>query len=275
MGFKTSTSYLIHRVGREVTAFVLVSNIFLTGILYVPAHAAPENIAATPIARLDQTWWRARFYQKARELRAAPVNLLWLGDSITQDWELRGQEPWRNFTPIWQRFYGDRHAVNLGFKGDSTCHLLWRLQHGELSGIAPKGVILLIGANNFGHIHTDAQKTAEGIQAVIYEIHKQLPMTQILLLGVLPSIRSAWVSDNTARLDMVLPKAVVHQRSYVTYVDLGSLFFRDGHVDPEKFLDTKLIPPGPPLHPTAQTQERMAIAIEPLVARMLGDSQHR
>ena len=87
--------------------------------------ASPQNIAVLPISRTTEPWWRQRFEEKQNELRGQPVDLLWLGDSITQDWERNGPQPWLHFAPIWHRFYGDRHAVNLGFKGDSTCHLLW------------------------------------------------------------------------------------------------------------------------------------------------------
>ena len=236
--------------------------------------AAPRNIASEPISRMNQDWWRARFEEKQLELHRMPVELLWLGDSITQNWELSSGDDWRNFAPAWQRFYGDRHAVDLGFKGDSTCHLLWRLQHGELDGIFPRVAIILIGANNFGHIHTDADETFEGIQAILDEVHQRSPRTRIVLFGVLPSIRSDWVSRNTIRLDRRL-KATSADRAYVTYVDVGDLFLTHDLVDPTKFIDPRLTPPAPPLHPTAQVQTEIAERIEPIVARLLGDHIHR
>ena len=237
--------------------------------------ARAGNIAAVPISRLAEPWWRQRFDAKQAELRHGPVGLIWLGDSITQNWERDGPQPWLRFAPVWRRFYGDRHAVNLGFKGDSTCHLLWRIRHGELDGVAPRGVILLIGANNFGHIHTDAAQTEAGIEAVLDEIHRKLPQTRVLLLGVLPSIRSRWVTANTDRLNDRLHRTIGIGRPYVTYRDVGSLMLRNGRVDPDAFLDPHLDPPDPPLHPTAQAEAAIAAAIEPEVARMLGDRIHR
>ena len=163
--------------------------------------ASSRNIAVIPISRMTESWWRQRFDEKRNELHGQPVDLVWLGDSITQDWERDGPQPWLRFAPIWHHFYGDRHAVNLGFKGDSTCHLLWRLRHGELDGITPRAVILLIGANNFGHIHTDAAQTEAGIETVLDEIHRRTPQTHVLLLAVLPSVRSGWITENTNRLN--------------------------------------------------------------------------
>ncbi len=237
--------------------------------------AAPTSIATRPISRLDTSWWRQRFQHKQVELKRGPVRLLWLGDSITQDWEGEGPQPWRRFAPIWQRFYGDRHAVNLGFRGDSTCHLLWRLQHGELDGITPKAAILLIGANNFGRIHTDADQTYQGIVAIVQLLHRRLPDTQLLLIGVLPSLRSSWVSINTRRLNRRLALLPANEGAWLRYIDVSDVFENGGLIDPARFLDPLLTPPDPPLHPTALAQAALAMRIEPVVASMMGDSLHR
>ncbi len=255
------------RAPRATLPIILSIAALLTG-------AGPRNIAVEPISRMSQDWWRARFEEKQVELHRMPVGLLWLGDSITQNWERSSDQDWENFAPAWQRFYGDRHAINLGFKGDSTCHLLWRLQHGELDGIAPRVAVILIGANNFGHIHTDADETFDGIGVILDEVHRRLPQTRIVLLGVLPSIRSEWVSRNTIRLDLRL-KTTGGDRAYVTYVDVGDLFLTRGRVDATRFIDPRLTPPAPPLHPTAQVQAEIAERIEPIIARLLGDRVHR
>jgi lysophospholipase L1-like esterase len=240
-------------------------------LLLVFLGAGVPNLAATPLSRMDLPWWRARFAEKQVALRSGPVDLLWLGDSITQDFERDGPEKWRDFRPVWAHFYGGRHAVNLGFNGDATCHLLWRIEHGELDGLHPRAAIILIGANNFGKLRWAAGPTFAGIEAIVAELHARLPATKILLLGVLPSIRNAWVDENTAVLNKALAGRYGAPGSGVVFEDLSSLFLRDGRVDPDAFLDPRLTPPDPPLHPSAQTQARMASAIEPAVSKMLGD----
>lgn len=262
---------IFRRLSRPLWAWIWI---WMPMAAQASSRASLSNIAEVPISRLAEPWWRHRFEEKQAELRHDPVNLIWLGDSITQDWERDGPQPWSRFAPVWQRFYGDRHAVNLGFKGDSTCHVLWRLLHGELDGLSPRGLILLIGANNFGHIHTDAAETEVGIEAILDEIHRKLPQSHILLLGVLPSIRSHWVTENTGRLNANLHQNIEIGRPYVTYQDIGRLMIRNDRVDPNAFLDPRLTPPDPPLHPTAQTQAAIAATIEPEVARMLGDRIH-
>src|SRR6201996_8702250 len=203
--------------------------VFVTCLaLLVPLSAGARTIlAATPISRLDLPWWRARHEAKLKELAAAKPQLIFLGDSITQDWEDTGPQPWRDFAPIWQRFYGDRHAINLGFKGDTTASLLWRIRNGEVAGIAPKAAVILIGANNLGKVHWSAEDTIAGIDAIIAELHHRLPTTKILLLGVLPSERSAWITETTGQINAMLAKRYKGDRS-VSFLDLTALFMRNG-----------------------------------------------
>ncbi|HEX4368839.1 MAG TPA: GDSL-type esterase/lipase family protein [Rhodopila sp.] len=235
--------------------------------------SARTILAAVPIGRTDLPWWRERHEEKLRELAHAKPELIFLGDSITQDWERSGPPEWQDFAPVWQRFYGDRHAVNLGFKGDTTASLIWRIQHGEVSGISPKAAVVLIGANNMGRPHWSADDTIAGIDVIISDLRKRLPSTKILLLGVLPSERSAWISETTAQINRMLAKRYKDDPS-VSYLDLTALFMRNGVLNRDLFLDPKLTPPDPPLHPTAQAQAMMAKAMEPVLANMLGDRPH-
>ncbi len=237
------------------------------------AAADRVPVAATPISRLDTPWWKARHLEKLAEVKRGPVDLVWLGDSITQDWELEGPPEWRDFAPVWRRFYGDRHALNLGFKGDTTSHLLWRMQNGELDGIQPKAAVVLIGANNMGRVRWNAEQTVAGIEAIIADLRRRLPATKILLLSVLPSIRNKYVTRTTIEINRSLAESFP-PNGPLTYSDVTGLFMRAGEVDRTQFLDDQLTPPDPPLHPTAQAQRRLAETIEPMVAAMMGDRRH-
>ena len=237
--------------------------------LLLAAGAKPVP-AATPISRLDTPWWRERHASKLEELRAHPPELVFLGDSITENFEHTNIPPGQDFAAVWQHFYGDRHAINLGFKGDATAHLLWRITHGELDNIAPKAVVILIGANNLGHLHWSAEDTVQGIAAIVAEIRRRLPATKILLLGVLPSERTAWATQATLEINRALA-AKYAAFPNVTYIDVGPIFLRNGTVDRALFYDPQLKPSEPPLHPTAAGMARIAAAIEPTLAGMLGD----
>jgi lysophospholipase L1-like esterase len=231
------------------------------GLLLGAAGGVP--LAARPISRLDTPWWRRRHQDKLAEIRGRRVDLVWLGDSITQNWE----RP--DFQPAWRHYYGTRNAVNLGFKGDATCHLLWRLGNGEVAGIAPRAAVILIGANNLGLPHWPAADDVAGIAAVVDATRRLLPRTRVLLLGVLPSERSPWVSETTLAINAAL--AARYRGSDVAFMDLAALFARAGRLDRGLFLDPLLRPPEPPLHPTAAGQARLAAAIEPKLAEFLGE----
>ncbi len=238
-----------------------------------PSTHSHEPLAATPISRLDLPWWRARHLAALERLRQGRVDLIFLGDSITEDWERVGPPDWADFRPGWNRFYGDRNAVNLGFKGDTTANLLWRIRNGEVDGIAPKVAVVLIGANNLGRVHWSAEATTTGIAANIDELHRRLPQTKLLLLSVLPSERSAWASDTTVAINRALASRYPSGGD-PTFFDVTSLFMRNGRLDRSLYFDPLLTPPEPPLHPTAQAQERLAGVIEPTLSRLMADQPH-
>jgi len=255
----------------------LVAILALTVLLGIAAGTAPHArtvLAAVPISRMDLSWWHARFEAKQAELRERQPALIFLGDSITQNWERHGPPPWLDFAPVWQRFYGDRHAVNLGFVGDTTANLLWRIDHGEVAGIAPRVAVVLIGANNLGRVHWSADDTVQGIDTILRELKHRLPSTKILLLGVLPSDRSSWATETTGIIDRMLGEKYADGHN-AAFLDVSRVFIRDGKLDRDLFYDPKDNPPGAPLHPTAQGQALMAEAMEPTLASLLGDWVHR
>jgi lysophospholipase L1-like esterase len=245
----------------------------LAATLLPAAAGAKSVLAATPISRMDLAWWRMRHEAKLKELAATQPNLIFLGDSITQNWEKSGPPASQDFQPAWQRFYGDRKALNLGFTGDTTASLLWRIRNGEVAGIRPKVAVVLIGANNLGRVHWSAEDTAAGIDAIVADLRKRLPDTKILLLGVLPSERSAWATETTADINRRLA-AAYKSAPMVTYLDVTPIFMKSGKLNTAMFYDPLLTPPDPPLHPTAQGQTLMAQTMEPVLAAMLGDRPH-
>ncbi|MCB8876146.1 GDSL-type esterase/lipase family protein [Acidisoma silvae] len=251
-----------------------------------PARPAVD-LATAPIGRMELPWWRQRFEHSLERVRQGHVNLIWLGDSITQNWELAGPEPFADYRPIWNRFYGDREAVNMGFRGDTTASVIWRLDHGEVAGLNPRALVLLVGANNFGHVHWNAEKSFAGINSIVHMLRQKLPNTQILLLAVLPSERSPWITQNTEALNAMLASSY-RDRPYVTFMNVGGLFYRDGHLNRALYLDphqavTASHEPGVTtatvnsvaLHPDAQGMAMIAETIEPVLHRLMADRDHR
>ena len=269
--------------------WILAATLLLPLAFAAPAKAEEPavNLATAPIGRTDLPWWRERFERSLERVHQGHVNLIWLGDSITQNWELAGPEPFADYRPVWNRFYGDRDAVNMGFRGDTTANVIWRLDHGEVEGLKPRALVLLIGANNFGRVHWDADKSLAGIKSIIHMLRQKLPNTQILLLAVLPSERSPWITENTAQLNSLLA-STYRDRPYVTFMNVGGLFYRNGQLNRGLYLDphqavvashepgvTTATVNSVALHPDAQGMALIAEAIEPVLHRLMGDRDHR
>ena len=98
----------------------------------------PTPLAATP--RKDE-WWTNLHKSFLDRAKKGDVDLLFLGDSITQGW---------GDNATWKTHYTPRHAANFGIGGDGTQHVLWRVENGELDGIKPRAIVMMIGTNNIG-----------------------------------------------------------------------------------------------------------------------------
>ena len=173
--------------------------------------------------------------------------------------------------PVWQRFYGDRNAVNMGFNGDTTAHLLWRIQNGEVDGIAPKVAVdpdrrqqsrpaALVGGGHRGR-HRRHRRAAAASAAA----DAGCCCSACCQSSVPPGPPRPRGTINR------LLAARYRRGGDVTYLDVGQVFMRDGRLDRDLFFDPLLTPPDPPLHPTAQGQALMAAAIEPTLAALMGD----
>ena len=117
-------------------------------------------------------------HQANLERRKLPMDVLFVGDSITQGWTGKGMTVWK---PLFEEPY---KAADFGISGDRTQHVLWRIQEGELDGIKPKVVVLMIGTNNSA-FNTPAQ-IAAGITRIVEQIKAKIPGVKVLLLNVLP-----------------------------------------------------------------------------------------
>jgi len=245
----------------------MLRRLLLLMLLLLPnAARASVNLAEAPIDRLSIPWWHERWaatLAQARETQGAKI--IWLGDSITQNWQWAGTRGFDDFLPVWKQYYLPYNALDFGFKGDTTANLIWRLDNGQVAGLHPQLAIILIGANNFGHVHWDAAQTIPGIESVVRLTQRKLPGTHIILIGVLPSIRSPWVDEQTDVTNAALARRYAG-RGDITFVNLSPLFLTGGKIDAAHYIDPHLTPPDPPLHPNAATMARMAATLAPYVA---------
>ena len=115
-----------------------------------------------------------QFNQKVKA-NQGNIDLIFVGDSITQGWEGQGKD-------VWEKYYSHRKPLNLGIGGDRTQHVLWRLDNGNIEGIQPKVAVVMIGTNNSGNDRNSAGEIVDGIKAIVSKLRRKLPETKVLLL---------------------------------------------------------------------------------------------
>lgn len=236
------------------------------------APAAPlANPAAQPVSRMSNPMWAKRFERKQQQLRRGNPELIFLGDSIIEELERRKPAPLGDVNAVWQKFYAGRNAIDLGFWGDTTANLLWRIENGELDGINPRVAVVLIGTNNLRpRLNWTPAETVGGINEVVEQIRSRLPHTRILLLAVLPNGYGRGIQNKIAEINRMLAEEDWQGRG-VTFLNVGTALERNGALDDSLFLDPILNPPGRPLHPNVNGWYDVARAIETTLSGMLGD----
>jgi beta-glucosidase len=192
-----------------------------------PEAKKAEASSATEPAPREGGWMKMHEAFLARAKESQGVDLLFLGDSITQGWMGRNKEG-RGPAEVWERYYGPRNAADFGIGGDRTQHVLWRIENGEVEGITPKVTVLMIGTNNLGANTND--EIAAGIEAIVAKLRDLLPDTRILLLGIFPRGETPTTPDGQTnplrgRIKAINERiAKLDDLKEVTYLDIGPKF---------------------------------------------------
>ncbi len=218
--------------------------------------------ASTLPAPRYESWWQERHQQKLDDLLTFPhqnglaeLDILSLGDSIMHFWEDEGGQAWRTY-------YGELHTHNLGFGGDCTEHLLWRIQNGEIDNVRANLIVLMIGTNNAGHRKEQPEDIALGVKAILTCLKQRLPKSRILLLGILPRSKkpTAPMRRRVNDTNTIIQDFADNQN--VFWLDIGPNFLTaDGLI-----LDT-VMPDY--LHLTSEQYRVWAKAMKPLIDTLL------
>jgi lysophospholipase L1-like esterase len=191
------------------------------------------------------------FLKRAKE---GKIDVLFLGDSITQGW---------GNNAVWKKHYGELNAANFGIGGDTTSNVLWRIQNGEIEGLAPKVTVLLIGTNNFGLEGHKPDDVAKGIATIVQTLRKKLPSTKILLLAIFPRDEKP-NTESRKRIQKVNEQiAALDDKKSVRYLDLGpKLTNADGSISKEIMPDF--------LHLSEKGYQIWAEGMDPLLKQLMG-----
>ena len=221
-------------------------------------NAVAQNTATNPVPR--NAGWIKRHEGFVQQAQKGGVAILFMGDSITDFWRNRGSN-------VWNHYYAPRHAADFGISGDRTEHVLWRIDHGELDGIHPKVVVLMIGTNNTGKENdhktprNSVPEVAEGVRAVVNDIRARLPKSKILLLAIFPR----GTLDDPQRVQVALINTLIAKLDdgkMVKFLDIGPKFLEfDGTLPRSVMPDL--------LHPNPRGYQIWADAMNPTLDGML------
>ena len=192
---------------------------------------------------------RAKWINQA--VKSSRYSILFFGDSLTEGWD----------AAVWERSLASRGALNAGVSGDRTDNLLWRLQNGNLAGLPPQAVVLLIGTNDLAYGRSPAL-TADGIRAALEALRQRFPEASILLLGLLPREESPTAPLRVATIKVNRLIRDCADGQHVFYADIGDVLL-DGNGQ----LSAAISPDA--LHFTACGYALLASRLDPELDRLL------
>jgi lysophospholipase L1-like esterase len=192
-----------------------------------------------------------QYLERAKE---GNIDLLFLGDSITENWH--------RAPDIWKTNYDALNVANFGIGGDRTQHVLWRIENGELDGIHPKVVVLMIGTNNS---NSDAPESiATAIEKIVHKVQERTG-AKVLLLAIFPRDRPRDVNNQMTTIKQVNDRiARLDNGKTSRFLDIGPKFLgEDGKLNQKLFSDG--------LHPNVDGYQVWADAMRPMLGEMMKD----
>lgn len=252
--------------------FLLAALALATGTSAATASPATPPSVDASAASMKTGQQQARFLELHQSFlaraKAGPVGLLFLGDSITYQWQ--------RHAAVWDRYFGKYQPANFGIGGDQTQHVIWRIENGELDGISPRAAVLLIGTNN------SASHTADEIFAaqtkIVRLIRAKLPQTKVLVLAIFPRGPRHPDKNGVPRDDGVTRMAVIDKvNALLPTLDDGVnvRVLNINHVfpGPDGKLPSEIMPDQ--LHLSERGYVLWAEAMQPLLSEMLADRPTR
>jgi lysophospholipase L1-like esterase len=218
-----------------------------------PAKKKVAQSATKPVP-VNVKWWTYRQAELNERIKLGQVDLLFIGDSINHGWDGGGKE-------VWNKYYAKRKAANAGFGGDQTQNVLWRLDNGNIKGIKPKLIPIMIGTNNSGG--NKPEEIAEGIRLIVEKLRKKLPESKILLCAIFP--RGEKTDDRHRKVNDATNEIIKNfaDGENVIYFDFNDKFLDDDGTLPKDIMPDLL-------HPNTKGYYIWAEAIEPFVAKYVG-----
>jgi lysophospholipase L1-like esterase len=194
---------------------------------------------------------------------AGPVDILLVGDSITQQWGSPLDKGVLN--DAWRRHFGQYRTVNIGIGGDKTQNVLWRLDHGGVAGLKPRVIVLMIGNNNmFFTAETGVEAAARGVQACVASLRGKFPEAAVIVAKILPAHAPGnRFHEDIKKTNTALDALQLDRDPKVRVLDLwGDFTNADGALRKSRFTPDNI-------HLSADGYEAFAGRLKPLLAPLL------
>ena len=230
----------------------------------LPLFAAMLSVTPVPQSKDPSGWWQKRLAEKRKLVEAGGSKVVFLGDSITHYFENGGSGMGKT---VWDKYWAGEpyKALNLGFGGDKTENLLWRITEGrELDGYEAKAIVLMIGVNNIGQRNDPAADVICGVKNVLEVIRARQPKAKTVLCAILPIGEK---SDSPCRL-----RIATVNRELQKYADGRHVIwcdFSDRFLLPDGSIPRDILPDF--VHPREEGYCIWTAAILPLVNAILRD----
>lgn len=198
-----------------------------------------------PLQKADwfRKLWQQRRGQWQKDVQKDQNAIAFVGDSITQGWNL-------------QEYFPGFKVANRGISGDTTRQLRYRFKEDVIS-IKPSAIVLLIGTNDLG-LGGTPEDAADNISAILSLIKPELPGTPVVVCKVMP--RHPEFAEKVKKLNELVDKLVQGEPKFVR-CDTYSIFANENGVpSKDEFPDL--------LHPNAKGYAKWRDALLPIFEKL-------
>ena len=141
--------------------------------------------AATTPSPQSSSSWQKRLAEKKELIAAGGSEVVFLGDENIHFYEAA----WGGAN-VWSCYWAKEpyKALNLGFSGDVTGNVLWRIiKEGQLDGYKAKVIVLNVGHNNIVSRGDTVGDVIYGIKRILTEIKLRQSGARTILCPILPN----------------------------------------------------------------------------------------
>jgi lysophospholipase L1-like esterase len=229
---------------------ILLTALFLSNSMFFGAFGEQPS-TVIPVPSNLKKFMPKLHQEKLREAENNKVDFVMIGDSITHSWSK------------YPGVFEGSNLLNLGFPGDRTQNVLWRIENGAFDGISPKLVTLMIGTNNMHDTKKayPADKPEDiftGIKAIVTEVRTRLPKSKLVIFSVFPR-KPGSENDRVKAVNAMLPQ--LDDGEYVSHLDINHFFSKDNGQQDKMFYNKDL------LHLNDQGYFFWAKALKPLLKK--------